>query len=225
MATTLSAVAFEVRDVRGTAAFWARALGWEHAENGTVRPPEPGGVDLLFTASARPKTGKNRLHLDLTGGADQAAEVARLLALGATRADIGQGDVPWEVLADPEGNEFCVLPGAPAFHGLAQLCQDAADPEVQGRFWAAATGWTVTERGAWGVRLRPAPAAEPSIVMGPPVTARSGPSRVRFTVAPLPGADPAAEAARLIAAGATGKAADGLADPESNDFRLAPPLP
>ena len=57
------------------------------------------------------KTVKNRVHLDLAteSGAHQAAEVERLLALGAVPADIGQGDVPWTVLADPEGNEFCVL--------------------------------------------------------------------------------------------------------------------
>ncbi len=58
------------------------------------------------------KAGKNRLHLDfrpIGPDADQAAEVDRFLALGATRADVGQGDVPWVVLADPEGNEFCVL--------------------------------------------------------------------------------------------------------------------
>ena len=57
------------------------------------------------------KTGKNRLHLDLAPPADgdQQAEVDRLVALGATRIDIGQGDVSWVVMADPDGNEFCVL--------------------------------------------------------------------------------------------------------------------
>jgi hypothetical protein len=58
-----------------------------------------------------PKTGKNRLHFDLAPpvGGDQHAEVDRLVALGATRIDIGQGDVSWVVLADPDGNEFCVV--------------------------------------------------------------------------------------------------------------------
>ena len=65
---------------------------------------------LLFELVPEPKTGKNRLHLDFRP-ADQDAEVQRLLGLGATRADIGQGDVSWVVLADPEGNEFCVLSG------------------------------------------------------------------------------------------------------------------
>ena len=58
-----------------------------------------------------PKLGKNRLHLDVAPPADgdQEAEVERLISLGAKRIDIGQGDVSWEVMADPDGNEFCVL--------------------------------------------------------------------------------------------------------------------
>jgi hypothetical protein len=63
---------------------------------------------LVFGLVPEAKGVKNRLHIDLNPD-DQVAEVDRLLALGATRADIGQGDVPWVVLADPEGNEFCVL--------------------------------------------------------------------------------------------------------------------
>jgi glyoxalase superfamily protein len=69
------------------------------------------GVPLVFVPVADPKVGKNRVHLDLRSATadDQAAQVARLTGLGARPADIGQGDVPWVVLADPEGNEFCVL--------------------------------------------------------------------------------------------------------------------
>ena len=63
---------------------------------------------LLFGPVPEKKTIKNRLHLDFRPD-DQAAEVDRLLALGARRVDIGQGEQPWVVLADPEGNEFCVL--------------------------------------------------------------------------------------------------------------------
>jgi hypothetical protein len=71
--------------------------------------PEDGvSPDLLFVAVPEAKTIKNRLHLDLRPD-DQDAEVQRLLGLGATRADIGQGEQSWIVLADPEGNEFCVL--------------------------------------------------------------------------------------------------------------------
>lgn len=72
--------------------------------------PEDGVVpDLAFNRVSEGKAGKNRLHLDLRSQ-DQAAEVARLEGLGARRPDVGQGaDVTWVVMADPEGNEFCVL--------------------------------------------------------------------------------------------------------------------
>lgn len=100
-----------------SADFWEAALGWRRTYDTesevVLEPPEDSpedGVapDLLFLKVDDPKTVKNRLHLDLRPE-DQAAEVARLQALGARRVDIGQGDVSWVVLADPDGNEFCVL--------------------------------------------------------------------------------------------------------------------
>jgi hypothetical protein len=100
------------------AEFWQQALGWRrtHADDTEVvleppaGSPEDGIVpDLLFIRVPEPKSGKNRLHLDLRP-VDQATEVARLETLGARRVDIGQqADARWIVLADPEGNEFCVL--------------------------------------------------------------------------------------------------------------------
>ncbi len=98
--------------------FWESALGWrrtfERDDEVALEPPagspEDGIVpDLLFLRVPEDKAGKNRLHLDLRPK-DQAAEVARLEGLGATRVDVGQKqDVGWVVMADPEGNEFCVL--------------------------------------------------------------------------------------------------------------------
>ena len=100
------------------ATFWQEALGWrrthEQDDEVVLEPPagspEDGIVpDLLFLRVQEGKAGKNRLHLDLRP-TDQAAEVARLEGLGARRVDVGQSDeVSWVVLADPEGNEFCVL--------------------------------------------------------------------------------------------------------------------
>jgi Glyoxalase-like domain len=94
--------------------FWCRVLGWtvRAEEDGVIGigPSDGGpGIDLLPVPEA--KATKNRLHLDLRAdGSTQAQEVARVLALGARRADVGQGpDVSWVVLADPEGNEFCIL--------------------------------------------------------------------------------------------------------------------
>jgi catechol 2,3-dioxygenase-like lactoylglutathione lyase family enzyme len=100
-----------------SAAFWEAALGWRRTHDShsevVLEPPEGSpedGVapDLLFLKVPEPKAAKNRLHLDLRPR-DQAAEVARLEALGARRVDVGQGEVSWVVLADPDGNEFCVL--------------------------------------------------------------------------------------------------------------------
>ena len=73
-----------------------------------IRPAEDRLPGLLFVLVPEEKTTKNRLHLDFRPD-DRDAEVERLLALGATRADVGQGEQSWVVLADPEGNEFCVL--------------------------------------------------------------------------------------------------------------------
>jgi hypothetical protein len=187
MTGTLDAVVVDALDVDGLAGFWAAALGWERADGARVRPPG-GGVELWFRPTAEAKRGKNRLHLDLADGGDQAAQVARLLDLGAVRADIGQGDVPWDVLADPEGNELCVLPqhrGDPS-GALAKICLDAADPAVQSRFWSAATGWRVTETAPWGVCLRAPSGTGPALVMGPPAAPRSGPARLRLHLTAAP---------------------------------------
>lgn len=96
--------------------WWAEALGWVVVEDSPdefeIRPAPDRLPGLLFGTSSDRKVGKNRLHLDFRPPHREAekAEVAWLLALGARYADVGQtGDEPWTVLADPEGNEFCVL--------------------------------------------------------------------------------------------------------------------
>ncbi|MGW1270921.1 VOC family protein [Streptomyces sp. NPDC002491] len=92
--------------------WWAAALGWvvvdESPDEYEIRPERDRLPGLLFGRTPDAKTVKNRLHLDFRPD-DRDAEVARLLALGARHVDIGQGEQPWVVLADPEGNEFCVL--------------------------------------------------------------------------------------------------------------------
>ena len=111
-------VCVDSTDPRRVAPFWEAALGWRRTydtEDEVVLEPPAGspedGVapDLLFLKVPEDKSTKNRLHIDLRPE-DQAAEVARLESLGARRIDIGQGmDVSWVVLADPDGNELCVL--------------------------------------------------------------------------------------------------------------------
>jgi len=96
--------------------FWSAATGWPivYDQDGDTAIREPGARGPFVTfgpPNGAAKTGKNRLHLDIapTMDGDQDAEVERLIAIGARPIDIGQGDVSWVVLADPEGNEFCVL--------------------------------------------------------------------------------------------------------------------
>ena len=117
MGTRLVDLVVDAADPAASARWWAEALGWEVTldtpDEAAVEPPGPDGLGLplVFVPVPDPKTGTNRVHLDLASAspAAQAAQVDRLLARGATPADVGQGDVPWVVLADPEGNEFCVL--------------------------------------------------------------------------------------------------------------------
>ncbi|WP_133914376.1 VOC family protein [Streptomyces sp. NBC_00582] len=92
--------------------WWAEALGWVVVSNDPdeyeIRPAPDRLPGLLFVHVPERKQGKNRLHLDFRP-VDQRAEVSRLLSLGARHADVGQGEQAWVTLADPEGNEFCVL--------------------------------------------------------------------------------------------------------------------
>jgi hypothetical protein len=124
-------VVVDCADNAGLARWWADVLGWTivretldevvlvppHAlPEGDAAPVDRRGPILVFGTVPEGKTVKNRLHLDVApaAGDDQEAEVERLLAKGATRVDVGQrSDASWVVLADPEGNEFCVLSPRP----------------------------------------------------------------------------------------------------------------
>jgi hypothetical protein len=104
--------------------FWTEALGWplvwDQDQETAIRSPRGGPKITWGGAPLRPKTGKNRLHFDVAPPADgdQQAEIDRLISLGATRIDIGQGQVSWVVMADPDGQEFCVLPPGSATGSL-----------------------------------------------------------------------------------------------------------
>jgi len=118
MALHVNSLTIDSHDPKALAEWWAAVLDWKIVgveDDGDVwiapgtDPSEfPGAIPFLFLEVPDAKTVKNRLHLDLVPD-DRDAEVARLESLGATRVDVGQGDVSWVVLADPEGNEFCVL--------------------------------------------------------------------------------------------------------------------
>src|SRR5437763_114603 len=116
MPTRLTNVVFDSLDCQRMAELWSAALQWpviEHEpdpEEGWIRLDDGPGLEVIFVPNPEPKTVKNRAHLDLwvDSDDDQQQVVNELIGLGASPADIGQRDVPWTVLADPEGNEFCV---------------------------------------------------------------------------------------------------------------------
>ena len=128
MVSRLMALPVDCADPDLLADFWAEVLGWRVTGRGWQQAPQgrtgatlsPGGrspieMDFRWVPDG-PKTSKNRIHLDISPvDREQAAELDRLLALGATLLDIGQQRVSWHVLADPEGNEFC-------------LCRDRVEP-------------------------------------------------------------------------------------------------
>jgi catechol-2,3-dioxygenase len=109
----IASLVVDAADAELLAQFWAGMLGWQVVNRGTYGVSigvegSPFEIDFRFVPD-RPKPAKNRLHLDVKPlNRDQQAELDRLLALGARQVDVGQGDQNWYVLADPEGNEFCL---------------------------------------------------------------------------------------------------------------------
>jgi hypothetical protein len=200
---------FDAEDPHRLAAFWAAALGTEpltdEEELVEVRMPLSDGrfLDLCFERVPDPSPLPSRLHPDLAGGARQAEIIERLIGLGATRADIGQGDVPWVVLADPEGNAFCVLDDQPAYRGsgpLAALPLDSADPVRDAAVWAEATGWIPVD-GVAPASLRHPSGTGPLLEFLPESGPKRGKNRLHLDV--RPGPDDGAVAERLRALGAT----------------------
>ena len=114
MGSTLTEIVVDAADPSRLAAWWAEVLGWETTDEDDtgveISPPGGGRPTLVFVPVPEAKGVKNRIHLDVNPtGCDQDTELARLHGLGATAVDLGQGDQTWYVLADPEGNEFCLL--------------------------------------------------------------------------------------------------------------------
>lgn len=148
MGVLLSHLAVDCAEPATLARWWAEVLGWnldpddvvdETSDEVWIGPSldeDVGGI--IFLRVPEDKQVKNRIHLDLrpSDGSTQAEELARLLDLGAVHVDVGQGEVLWHVLADPEGNEFCLLRRTPA--ELTAARADAAADALDGR--TATTG-------------------------------------------------------------------------------------
>jgi hypothetical protein len=226
----LENIVWDARDPHRLDNFWAAALGAE------VITDEPDLVearlhladdvflDLCFQRVAEPSTSPARLHPDLAGGARQQEVVQRLLDLGAEHADIGQGDVPWTVLADPEGNAFCVMEDREVYRDtgpIAALPLDSADPDRDAAFWAEITGWMPQVGTPGTTALRHPSGAGPLLELCPEPEPKRGKNRLHLDVRRDAGDDHIVE--RVLECGATPIDLSDhpwlvFADPSGNEF-------
>ncbi|GID29042.1 VOC family protein [Paractinoplanes brasiliensis] len=244
MATRLVQINMKAHDDAALGRFWADALGWgldsEAPGVANLEPvgfsyPDPTAVCIDLVASPEPKTVKNRVHIDLasTSLADQAAQVSRLQSLGAGLVDIGQGDVPFVVMADPEGNEFCVLEPRTEYMDtgpIAAVVVDCANPQVLADFWGQAMDWTVHAVNAEAASLRSSQGVGPYLEFIRVPDKKTVWNRVHLDIRPYKGDDLPSEAARLQKLGATPVELNDpnvhwqvLRDPEGNEFCLLTP--
>ena len=239
MNTELLALSFTAEDPLRLAQFWSGVLRWKLVDDYrddavALLPNDDTGFRIRFLPGRVEKVGQNRMHFDLTSSSleDQQRTVARSLALGARHIDVGQRPEEGHVvLADPDGNEFCVIEPGNRFLAdcgfLGALSCDGSQ-EV-GYFWSAALGWPLVWDQDQETAIR-SPHGGPKITWGgPPVQPKPGENRLRFDLAPPSTGDLRAEAERLVALGATRidggrREVDGvfLADPDGNEFCVLP---
>lgn len=237
MPTVLNEIVLDATAPQILGNWWAEQLGWnvtlDADGEASVTPPdvEPG-VELLLAAVPDAARGSGRLHLDLRSRTprEQAELVTRAERHGARRIDIGQGDVPWVVLADPEGNPFCVLEPRDTYArsgSLAAVVAQAIDPRAQARFWAEATGWSVRSVEPGLASVAGPGGIGPALEFVAATKLPTGKNRLHLDVQPLPGGDRDAEVERLTGLGAkpldVGQDLDEvtwtvLADPEGAAF-------
>jgi predicted enzyme related to lactoylglutathione lyase len=242
--TRLVHLVIDAADPSRLARFWSAALGWEVAAEEPAEVdvwptgyhyPDPVALPLVFVPVSEPNTGKNRVHLDLAteSAGHQAAEVDRLRSLGAVPADIGQIDVPWVVLADPEGNEFCVLDPRAAYRDtgpVAAVVIDCVDPVALAGFWEMAAGWVPSGTAEGWVSLRSSHGVGPYLELLRVPDAKAVKNRIHLDVAPPAGGDHLAAVKLLQEAGAVpADVGQGdvpwtvLADPQGNEFCVLTP--
>ena len=240
MTSRLVALCFDANEPARLASFWATALGWEIEEepDGEVClvPTDRTRFELSFFPVPESKTGRNRLHLDLTttSVADQEETVARLVELGARHIDIGQRpDEGHVVLADPEDNEFCVIePNNKFLAGTGRLGSITCDGTREvGYFWSAALAWPLVWDQNEETAIRAPDGTGPLITWGgAPLPPKIAKNRLHLDIAPPDHVEQGAEVDRLVSLGATridiGQGAVNwvvMADPDGNEFCVLTP--
>jgi len=239
MTCQLLAVCFDADDPLGLARFWGGVLGWEIAgdphDGVALLPGGDTGFGFRFLPGQVQRSGLNDRHLHLTSTSveDQQQTVARSLALGARHIDVGQRPEEGHVvLADPEGNEFCVIePGNRWLAGCGFLAEltCAGSPEV-GYFWSEALGWPLVLDQGLQTAIR-SPRGGPKISWdGAWLTPHTGKIQLRFDLAPPIHGDQDEEADHLVSLGAT-RIGTGqgdvsqvvMADPDGREFCVLTP--
>jgi predicted enzyme related to lactoylglutathione lyase len=241
MTAQLFALCFEAGRPERLAEFWSAILGRQSADGPDVHggvsllPGDDTGFRISFLPSRDPKVEQNRMHFDLTSTSleDQQRTVARALELGGRHIDVGQRpDEAHVVLADPEGDEFCVIEPGNAFLAdcgfIGALACDGSQ-EV-GYFWSAALGWPLVWDQDQETAIR-SPHGGPKITWGgPPVPPKTGRNRLHFDLTIPDHDDQQAEIDRLLSLGArrieTGRddaARVELTDPDGNEFCVLAP--
>ncbi|MFE1413278.1 VOC family protein [Streptomyces sp. NPDC058746] len=240
MTSQLFAICFNATRPSGLARFWSGVLGWELADgpdDAAILPPDAAGFRIRFLPSQEPKTGQNRAHFDLTSTSpeDQQQTVARALEFGGKHIDVGQ--LPEEghvVLADPDGNEFCVIEAGNKFLAdtgfIGALACDGTQ-EV-GYFWSEALRWPLVWDQDQETAIQSPHGGTKITWGGPPVAPKTGTNRLYFELALPADADWDAEVDRLISLGATrtdtgeGEGDGGrvlMLDPDGNEFSVQRP--
>jgi predicted enzyme related to lactoylglutathione lyase len=230
VSSRLSALRFDAVHPHDLARFWAGVLGgWKVAEDGaTLVSSSENDIPIRFSPGADPKTGQNQIHFDLTSASDdqQNSTVAKALAIGGKHIDIGQSPEELHVvLADPEGNEFCVVGAGNKF--LADCgflgAVNCDGTRALGYFWGEVLGWPLVWDQDEETAIR-SPAGGPMVTWsGPPVRPKLGKNRVRFEIS-LSADDVTAELERLVALGATLVSSTNdtfeFLDPDGNEFTV-----
>ncbi len=213
MPVNLVAVVMDSSSPAELAQFWARALRWEvsTAESGDLEliPSDPTSFRLAFRDGREPKVAQNPIHFDLTSTSidDLQSSVTDLVAAGARPADVGQtGDEGHVVLADPEGNEFCVIePGNRFLASCPRLGAVNCDGTKElGRFFSDLLGWPLVWDRDEEVAVQAPTGSGPKITWsGPPLMSKSDRERIHFHIAPAIGTSTDAAVAELLRLGAT----------------------